>query len=421
MELEVTEAAWLGRLLGELMAQVAFSQLQVAHQADLAGACRRELRAIATDATDAQVASLADGASRALLANAPFLALLQDPGLSDILVNGPDQVYVERDGRLERTAVRFESEAELLRVALWLTARVGRPVSARRPMVDARLPDGSRINVIVPPLALDGTVLSIRRFQHAGLDLAGMVTGGALPAPLADLLRAMVASRLNIIVSGGTGAGKTTLLNALSESIGGHERVVTIEDSAELLLRREHVVRLETRVEDGSGAEAVDTRALVRNALRMRPDRILVGEVRGPEAIDMLQAMNSGHEGSMSTVHANSARDALDRLEVVAGMSKLGLDPLAVRRQIGRSLDAVVHVSRQADGRRVVASLLEVSGIQGTVLSTQEIVRFAAAREVGQPRGGWAGTGVRPAFADRIEAAGHRLDPGLWRMQVAAP
>lgn len=420
MEHPETEAAWLGRLLGELMSQVAFGQLQAEHRADLAHACRRELRAIAgSDPGDAQIVELAESASHALVASAPFLALLQDPGLSDILVNGPEEVYVERAGRLERTAVRFGSEEELRRLALWLTARVGRPVSAARPMVDARLPDGSRINAIVPPLALDGTVLSIRRFQHSGLDLDGLVQGGALPGPLAGLLRAMVASRLNVIVSGGTGAGKTTLLNALSEAIGGHERVVTIEDSAELVLRREHVVRLETRVEDGSGLGEVSTRALVRNALRMRPDRILVGEVRGPEAIDMLQAMNSGHEGSMSTVHANSARDALDRLEVVAGMSKLGLDPLAVRRQIGRSLDAVIHVARRADGRRVVASLLEVSGIQGSVLSTQEIVRFVPPREGGG--GGWTATGVRPAFADRIEAAGHRLDPGLWRLQVAAP
>lgn len=416
----------IGQILGEMLGQVAFDQIDPAHRSDLAAACLQSLERLARGPVltalggTGALPGLADGIAGGLVSYAPFLALVQDDELSDVLVNGPDEVYVERAGRLEPTGVRFPSEASLQQLAGWLTTRVGRPVGPRRPMVDARMPDGSRLNVIIPPLALDGTVLSIRRFRHTGLDLAGLVAAGSLPRGIEPLLRAMVAARLNIIVSGGTGAGKTTMLNALSEGIGAHERVVTIEDSAELALRRDHVVRLETRVEDGAGLEGVDTRALVRNALRMRPDRILVGEVRGAEAIDMLQAMNSGHEGSMTTLHANSGRDALDRLEVVAGMSRLGLDPLSIRRQIGRSLDAVLQVERRPDGRRVLASILEVSGLQGQVLATQEILRFAPPREFGG-RGGWLGTGVRPAFADRLQAAGEAVPAGLWQLRAPVP
>jgi pilus assembly protein CpaF len=425
MNREIVEARVVAALMEELLANVAFSQVDAAHAADLGRFCSQGIDRHADPEARAALgeqglSSLSTRLAEDLMAMRGFFALLQTDDVSDVLVNGPSKVYVERAGRLAPTGVVFPSEEALARVALWMTARVGRPVSPERPMVDARLPDGSRLNVIVPPLALDGTVLSIRRFRHAGLDLPGLATGGTFPAPLEQLLRAMVACRLNVLVSGGTGAGKTTFLNALSEAIGEGERVVTIEDSAELRLRQEHVVRLETRVSDAAGQGEVTTRALVRNALRMRPDRILVGEVRGPEAVDMLQAMNTGHEGSMSTIHANGPRDALARLEVMAGMSELGLDEQVIRSQVARSLDALIHVRRLPDGGRVIDSVVEVTGLQGPVIATQDLLRFEHRGEGpdGRSRGGWRSTGVRPAFADRLVGRGHELPAGLWRLAI---
>jgi pilus assembly protein CpaF len=346
--------------------------------------------------------------------------MLQHPDVSDVLVNGPRQVYVERRGRLEPAALAFPDDDTLARMALWMTARVGRPIGEDRPMVDARLPDGSRLNAVIPPLSMDGVVLSVRRFRHRGLDLSGLAASSAFPLPFADLLAGMVACRLNVLICGGTGSGKTTMMNALSAYVGEHERVITIEDSAELVLRKAHVVRLETRLPDPSGKGEVTTRALVRNALRMRPDRILVGEVRGPEALDMLQAMNTGHEGSMSTIHANSPRDALDRLGTMVAMSDAALSDRAVRAQIGRSIDAIIHVRRLPDGRRVVDRITEVGQLQGDVIATQDILRFDYAGEDGQGRslGAFVATGVRPAFADRIERRGVHLSSELWRLQM---
>ena len=422
---EIAEAHLVAELMEELLGRIAFTQLDPSHARDLESWCCEGLLRRATPAVKRQlggdegVRELGQQLAGDLLATCGFFALLQTENVSDVLVNGPEQIWIERQGRLERTTLRFPSEESLSRVALWMTARTGRPVQHDRPMVDSRLPDGSRLNVIVPPLALDGTILSIRRFQHAGLDLSGLVRGSAFPPQLEPLLRAMVSCRLNLLISGGTGAGKTTFLNALSEAIGEHERIVTIEDSAELRLRQEHVVRLETRVADSSGEGEVTTRALVRNALRMRPDRILVGEVRGPEAIDMLQAMNTGHEGSMSTIHANSPRDALDRLEVMAGMSELGLDERVIRSQVARSLDAVIHLRRLPDGRRLVDSVEEVAGLQGPVISTQELLRFEYQGQTadGRSAGRWRATGVRPSFADRLKARGYPVDSGLWRLE----
>jgi len=410
-----------------LLERVDFSRVEEGHRAEVRRMCRETLAArrgtdVAAalggdEALDAVAVELADEA----FAFRPFYALLQDDAVADVLVNGRDRVYVEREGRLAAVEFAFPDEAAVLRVARWMTTRIGRPVSDARPMVDARLPDGSRINVVIPPLAIDGTVLSIRRFRRMGLDLDGLARSGSVPPQVLPLLRAAVGARLNVLVAGGTGAGKTTFLNALSASIGEGERVVTIEDSAELQLARTHVVRLETRPSGVDGTAEVTTRALVRNALRMRPDRILVGEVRGAEAIDMLQAMNTGHEGSMSTVHANSPRDALARLETMVGMSDVALDERAGKGQIARSIDLVIQLRRLADGRRVVETITEVGRLQGDVITLQDIVvlHVRGIGPDGRAAGTFRATGVRPAFADRIERAGHRLDPSMWRFEHA--
>jgi pilus assembly protein CpaF len=423
--LDIARSHVVARVMEGLLRELDFARLERAHRDDVARLCRERVDAEATPAEVRQV-----GGDRALeeisgeladdlIGAREFFALLQTEGVSDVLVNGSQNVYVERGGRLQRTSICFPSEKSLRRTALWMTSRVGRPVHDRQPMVDARLPDGSRINVIVPPLAVDGTVLSIRKFTQLGLDLAGLAQGGAFPAALSPLIQAVVACRLNLLVSGGTGSGKTTLLNALSESINEGERVVTIEDSAELRLRQAHVVRLETRLPDASGDGEVSTRALVRNALRMRPDRILVGEVRGAEALDMLQAMNTGHEGSMSTIHANSPRDALDRLETMVGMADVALAETVIRRQLARSLDLVIHLRRLPDGRRVVEKITEVGQLQGEVVAMQDIFQFQFQGELADGRcvGTFAATGIRPALVDRLERRGFRVSPDLWRIQ----
>lgn len=425
MSVDLAKAQIVASGLEALLGRVDFARIQPEHEADIR---RFVAETLAEHLTPAMVRQL--GGAEALeqfhvevasdLVGARGLfALLQVDGVSDVLVNGPFQVYVERGGVLSLCELRLPSEACLRRIASWFTARVGRPLSDTSPMVDARLPDGSRINVVIPPLALDGTVLSIRRFRHTGLDLDGLARAGAIPHSVLPLLRAMVAARLNLLVSGGTGAGKTTILNALSESIGTHERVVTIEDAAELRLRQRHVVRLETRLADVSGKGEVTTRSLVRNALRMRPDRILVGEVRGAEAIDMLQAMNTGHEGSMGTVHANAPRDALDRLEVMVSMGENQLPDRLVRSQIARSIDAVVHVRRLPDGRRAMTHLSEVGQLQGDVIAMQDIVRLQVQGEGpgGRLSGQFQATGIRPTFMDRLERLGYQIPAETWRSQ----
>ena len=346
----------------------------------------------------------------------PLEPLMQDPSVSDILVNGPRSVYVERHGKLQRTKVVFRDDAHLMQVIERIVSAVGRRIDESSPMVDARLKDGSRVNAIIPPLALDGPSVSIRRFAADPLTMPHLVQYGSVTESLAEVLRACVRARLNILVSGGTGAGKTTLLNVLSNAIPEDERIVTIEDSAELQLQQDHVVRLETRPPNMEGQGAVTARELVRNALRMRPDRIVVGEVRGPEVLDMLQAMNTGHDGSLCTVHANSSRDALSRIETMVLMAGIALPMRAMRDYIAAALDVVVHLGRLVDGARKVLRVTEIAGMEEDVISTQDIFVFEqqGIDPDGKVRGVHRATGVRPKFAEQLQRAGIKLGPELF-------
>ncbi|MDF1501870.1 CpaF family protein [Roseisolibacter sp. H3M3-2] len=337
----------------------------------------------------------------------PIEPLFRDPTISDILINGPKDCYVERRGKLSRVNVTFRDNAHLLTVIDRIVSRVGRRVDESSPMVDARLPDGSRVNAIIPPLALDGPVLSIRRFG-AEITAQQLVEKGAMTEEMLYLLAGCVHARLNIIISGGTGSGKTTLLNALSSFIPNAERVVTIEDAAELRLQQEHVVRLETRPPNSEGRGEVLARDLVKNALRMRPDRIILGECRGAEALDMLQAMNTGHEGSLATIHANTPRDALSRLETMILFAGTNLPNRAMREQISSAVDLIVQVSRQADGSRRLTSITEVTTMEGEIITSQEIFRFRkrGVSSEGMVVGDFEPTGVRPSFVDRLKVAG---------------
>jgi len=343
-----------------------------------------------------------------MLGFGPLEPLLADPGVSDILVNTHDKVYVERTGRLELTGVTFHDNAHLMKIIEKIVSRVGRRVDESSPMVDARLPDGSRVNAIIPPLAVDGPILSIRRFSSNPLTVERLLEFKSLTPPMVQVLEALGHAKVNILISGGTGSGKTTLLNVLSGAIPGTERIVTIEDAAELQLRQPHVVRLETRPPNLEGKGEVTQRALVRNALRMRPDRIILGEVRGAEAIDMLQAMNTGHEGSLATIHANSPRDALARLENMVGMAGVNLTSRAVRQQICSAVTVVMQVSRLTDGARKLVSLQEVTGMEGDVIAMHEIFHFeqTGVDANGRVLGSFSATGVRPRFADRLRLFG---------------
>ncbi|HEV2530977.1 CpaF family protein [Phenylobacterium sp.] len=358
---------------------------------------------------------LVDDLMHELLGFGPLEPLLQDPDVSDILVNTAREVYVERFGRIELTSVRFADEQHLLRVIERIVDKIGRRIDESQPMVDARLPDGSRVNAVVPPIAVDGAILSIRRFSRTPFDLDRLVASGAMDEPCATLLRGLVASRFNILISGGTGTGKTTLLNAMSQSIGGTERIITIEDAAELQLQQRHVVRLETRPSNIEGRGEVTQRELVRNALRMRPDRIVVGEVRAGEAFDMLQAMNTGHDGSMTTIHANTPRDALSRLEQMISMSGLDLAPRTMRAQIASAINVVVQLRRFSDGARRLVSIQEVQGMEGDVITLQEIFRFEPIEtdERQRVRGRFTWTGLRPTFLDAFRAHGAAIPEGL--------
>jgi len=352
----------------------------------------------------------------------PLEPLLKDSSISDILVNRFDRVYVERAGKLERTALTFKDDSHLMQIIERIVSRVGRRVDESSPMVDARLADGSRVNAIIPPLAIDGPCLSIRRFGRDPVTARQMIENQTLTESMLELLSAMVKGRLNILVSGGTGAGKTTLLNVLSGYIPNSDRVVTIEDAAELQLKQEHVVRLETRPPNIEGKGAVRQRQLVINSLRMRPDRIVVGEVRGEEAFDMLQAMNTGHEGSLTTVHANSVRDALARIENMVSMANLNIPERAIRHQISSAIHAVVQVARLSDGTRKVISISEVTGMDSELITMQDIFTFdrRAIDENGKVRGTFRATGFRPLFADRLATGGCRLRAALFdsRMEV---
>lgn len=338
----------------------------------------------------------------------PIEPLLQDESVTDIMVNGPDQVYVERYGKLELTPLKFRDNAHVVNVAQRIASSIGRRVDESSPMVDARLPDGSRVNVVLPPLAIDGASISIRKFSRKDLTLPRLAARGCLSSAMARVLEIAASCRMNIIVSGGTGSGKTTLLNALSRYISPAERVVTIEDAAELQLQQPHVVRLETRPPNLEGLGQVTQGDLVRNALRMRPDRIILGETRGAEALDVLQAMNTGHDGSMTTLHANSPRDAMTRLESMVMMANGNLPLFTIRRQMASAVNLLVQVERMRDGTRKITSIMEIAGMEGDVIVTQELFRFNydASAFDDEVRGSYDSTGLRPLFADRARYFG---------------
>ncbi|MET3215677.1 UNVERIFIED_ORG: pilus assembly protein CpaF [Burkholderia territorii] len=346
----------------------------------------------------------------------PLEALLRDPGISDILVNTYRQVYVERCGQLELTDVTFYDDAHLMKVIEKIVSRVGRRIDESSPMVDARLPDGSRVNAIIPPSAIDGPLMSIRRFAVNPLKMDDLVRYHSLTPPMAELLDALSRAKVNVLVSGGTGSGKTTLLNILSGFIPRNERIVTIEDAAELQLQQPHVLRLETRPPNIEGKGEITQRTLVRNALRMRPDRIILGEVRGAEALDMLNAMNTGHEGSLATIHANTPRDALTRLENMVSVSGLTLPPKTMRQQIASAISVVVQAARLTDGKRKIISIQELTGMEGDIINMQEIFTFkrTGVDRDGSVRGHFCATGVRPKFVERLQAFGINLPDSLY-------
>jgi pilus assembly protein CpaF len=346
----------------------------------------------------------------------PLEPLLRDPGISDILVNTYQHVYVERAGRLERLPTTFQDDKHLMRVIDRIVSGVGRRVDDSSPMVDARLPDGSRVNAIIPPLAVDGPLLSIRRFPAERLKAEDLVAIRSLTRPMLEFLEHSVRARLNMLISGGTGAGKTTLLNVLSSFISERERIVTIEDAAELQLHQEHVARLETRPPNVEGKGAIRQRQLLINALRMRPDRIVVGETRGEEALDMLQAMNTGHDGSLTTVHANTPRDALSRIETMIAMGSTNLPERAMRQQVAAAIQLVIQQSRMSDGTRKVTSISEITGMEGDVITMQEIFLFEklGVTQDGKVIGRFRATGVRPKCCERLKASGIHLAPDMF-------
>jgi len=353
----------------------------------------------------------------------PLEQILLDGEISDILVNRYDQIYVERNGVLQPVDAVFKDDRHLMRIIERIVSSVGRRIDESSPMVDARLPDGSRVNAVIPPLALDGPVLSIRRFRTDRLSVDDIVKGQTLTPQMMMFLKAAVGCRLNVVISGGTGAGKTTLLNVLSGFVSDKERIVTIEDAAELILKQRHVVRLETRPANIEGKGAIKQRQLVINALRMRPDRIIVGEVRGDEALDMLQAMNTGHDGSLTTIHANSPRDALYRLDTMVAMANLNLPERAIRQQVASAVNVIIQIARLSDGKRRVTRVAEITGIEGDVIAMQDIFVFerTGVREDGAVMGQFRATGIRPKASDQLEASGVRLPSELFEHVQPVP
>jgi pilus assembly protein CpaF len=405
------------RLHDELLGRLNLSVLDKVERSEL----RREISGLVTDFLAADNRPMRSEDSEALtdelidevLGLGPLEPLLADPSVADVLVNSYRNVYVERFGRLERTEVQFRDERHLMRIIDKIVSRVGRRVDESQPWVDARLEDGSRVNVIIRPCAIDGPTVSIRKFSRDPLTLDRLVDIGTLTPEAVNLLRGLVEARLNILISGGTGSGKTTMLNALSAFIDPTQRIVTIEDAAELQLKQDHVVRLETRPASAEGTAAVNQRELVKNALRMRPDRIIVGEVRGSEAFDMLQAMNTGHDGSMTTIHANTARDALSRLEQMVAMMGGEIPMSAVRRQIASGLEIVLQLARLPDGKRRILSVSEITGMEGDIITMQDIFVFKqrGRSENGDVLGEFVATGIRPKCIERLAHAGVNIAP----------
>jgi pilus assembly protein CpaF len=385
-------------------------------RAQVSGVVQQVVAQIKMPFSDAEKDRLAVEILDELFRLGPLEPLLQDPTVSDVLVNGAKEVYVERGGVLEETKVVFKDDAHLMRIIQKIVSVIGRRVDETSPMVDARLADGSRVNAIIPPLAIDGPHLSIRRFGHAPITDTDLLASQALTQPMLGLLKAAVAARLNVVVSGGTGAGKTTLLNVLSGYISAKERIVTIEDSAELQLKQRHVVRLECRPPNPDGKGAIQPRQLVINSLRMRPNRIIVGEVRGEEALDMLQAMNTGHDGSLTTIHANNPRDALSRMETMAMMANLNLPEKAIRRQIASAVSLIVQVARFSDGTRRVTHITEITGMESDIVSLQDIFVFEAqgVSADGRTVGTFNASGIRPKFAERLKASGFELPANMF-------
>ena len=402
----------LDRLNLELMEQLSPDRLREELRATVESLLQEQSVVI----NDIERRSLVRDIQHEMLGLGPLESLLADASISDILVNNPHQVYVERGGQLQLTPVTFSDDAHLLKIIDKIVSRVGRRIDESSPMVDARLPDGSRVNVIIPPLALDGPVMSIRRFSGTPLTMEKLIEFGSLMPEMGEVLQGLAKAKVNILISGGTGSGKTTMLNILSGYIPAAERIITIEDAAELQLQQPHVVRLETRPPNIEGKGEVTQRALVRNSLRMRPDRIVLGEVRGGEALDMLQAMNTGHEGSMATVHANTPRDALSRLENMVGMTGINLPSKALRRQIASAITVVLQIARLADGKRKVTSLQEITGMEGEVITMQEIFTFkqTGIGNDGSVTGHFSATGVRPRFCERLRAYGIQVPEKLF-------
>lgn len=414
LELKVTiHRALLDRLNLAALDQVTREQAH-AEIKDLVG----ELLEVRREPLNARErAALVEEVLDELMGLGPIEPLLKDESITDILINGHETVFVERSGLLEKVPVRFADERHLLRIIQKIVSAVGRRVDESSPFVDARLADGSRVNAIVPPLAVDGSLLSIRKFARKRITMDKLIELGSVPEAMAEVLKAIVRSRRNVLISGGTGSGKTTLLNALSSFIDHRERIVTIEDSAELQLQQEHVARLETRPANIEGKGEVTQRDLVKNALRMRPDRIIVGEVRAGEAFDMLQAMNTGHDGSMTTIHANSPRDSLARVEQMVGMSGIDISPRSARAQIASAINIVIQIGRMVDGHRRVVSLSEITGMEGETITMQEIFRYKTLGRAddGTLIGRYEATGIRPKFLNETAGYGISLSPDLFR------
>jgi len=412
------------RMHAELVESLDFEMVRNTPRDELVARLRdsltRTIRSRNLPLNQAEQGQLVDELLDDLLGLGPLEPLLRDPDISDILINGHDNVYVEKGGKLSKVDVNFHDNTRLMHVIDRIVGAIGRRVDESNPMVDARLQDGSRVNAIIPPLALDGPVVSIRRFGKKPVGVQDLIRHGSVPRPILAVLRACVRSKLNIIISGGTGTGKTTMLNVLSSFIPQGERIITIEDAAELRLQQPHVVRLETRPPNLEGTGEVTARDLVKNSLRMRPDRIILGEIRGDEAIDMLQAMNTGHDGSFGTIHANTPRDALSRLETMVGMGMPNLTDRTIREMISRAVNVVVQLSRLNDGSRRLIKVTEITGMEGSVICTQDVFVFeqTTVDKDGKVRGVFRSTGIRPKFAEVFARYGIQLSKELTSFSV---